>query len=94
MGKKHIVMVEFMSDGQKEDTQISVFNNLSVAQKFYEKRIAENMESDWYQWYISHGAKILETADKTRENLEWHCSSMTDNYLIVRLITKIENQED
>lgn len=94
MGKKHMVMVEFMNEGQKEDSQINVFNNLGKAQDFYEKRIAEEMESDWYKWYVDHGAKILETTDQTQENLEWHCSSLTDNYLIIRLITKIENQED
>lgn len=94
MEKKHIVLVEFMNEGQKEDSQVTMFNNLNKAQGFYEKRISEEMESDWYQWYINHGAKILESVDQTQENMEWHCSTLTDNYLIISLITKIENQED
>lgn len=94
MEKKHIVIAEFMNEGQKEDTLVNVFNDLEVARNFYEKRIEEEKRSDWYQWYKDQGAKILQSADDMQENLEWHCSTLTDNYLIIRLITKIENQED
>lgn len=93
MEKKYVVLSDFMNEGEKEDTLVNVFSDHITALNYYEVRIAEEMESDWYQHYINHGAEICEHTDATQENLEWTCYAENDNFLIIRLITKIENQE-